>query len=501
MGRAGTQTDRSTPWAVAIGAGALAFCVRWNLGGRLSGLHAYYGYDDGVYFASAVSFVHGLMPYDDYLLLHPPGITLALAPFALLTHWLSDSDALAVARIAFMLVGAANTVLVSRIALRWGLRSATVAGALYAVSYAAANTEYLTLLEPLGTLCLLGGVALLLRSTEPAASTWWTYGGGAVLGLGLVVKIWDIVPVLIVLGWLTVASGRAAAVRAGASAVVTASATLLPFGIEAGRRMLRLVVLDQLGRPRGSADLATRLGGVSGVDLDARLLPAASRPVLLAVALGVVVLAAAIAWTSRRARLWVVMLAAQLLVLATSPSYLMHYAAYATPALVLVVAAAASTLTRRRSLALLGAAAIVLGLATVPMVMHPVRPFPVGRVSALLPERGCVRTDSPGALVLLDRMSSELARGCQVPIDFSGQTYDVGSKDAHGRPVPRVRNAPWQRAAVHYLTSGSAAVLVRGAGDGFDASTRATLDHLTSFRLHGFSVLLTSSPTSPSERR
>ena len=99
---------------------------------------------------------------------------------------------------------------------------------------------------------------LLLRSTDPAASAWWTYGGGAILGLGLVVKIWDIVPVLIVLGWLTVTSGRGAAVRASAPAAVTATATLLPFGVEAGSRMLRLVVLDQLGRPRGSADLAAR---------------------------------------------------------------------------------------------------------------------------------------------------------------------------------------------------------------------------------------------------
>ena len=322
MGRAGTAADRSAAWAVAIGAGALAFCVRWNLAGRLSGLHAYYGYDDGVYFASAVSFVHGLMPYDDYLLLHPPGITLALAPFALLTRWIRDSDALAVARIAFMLVGAANTVLVSRIALRWGLRSATVAGSLYAVSYAAANTEYLTLLEPLGTLFLLGGVVLLLRSADPSASAWWTYVGGAVIGLGLVIKIWDIVPVLIVLGWLTVESGRVAAVRAGAATVVSASAALLPFGVEAGHRMLRLVVLDQLGRPRGSADLATRLGGVSGVDLDASRLPGTVRPLLLAFTLGVVVLAAAVAWTSRRGRLWVVMLGAQLLVLAASPELL-----------------------------------------------------------------------------------------------------------------------------------------------------------------------------------
>ena len=40
-----------------------------------------------------------------------------------------------------MLVGAANAVLVSRIALRWGLRAASVAGSLYAVSYAAANTS------------------------------------------------------------------------------------------------------------------------------------------------------------------------------------------------------------------------------------------------------------------------------------------------------------------------------------------------------------------------
>ena len=71
MGPSRAGTDRSRAWAVAIGAGVLALCVRWNLGGRLAGLPAYYGYDDGVYFASAVSFVHGFMPYDDFVLLPP----------------------------------------------------------------------------------------------------------------------------------------------------------------------------------------------------------------------------------------------------------------------------------------------------------------------------------------------------------------------------------------------------------------------------------------------
>ena len=43
-------------------------------------------YDDGPYFGSAVRLVHGSMPYRDFVLVQPPGITLLMSPAGLLTY-------------------------------------------------------------------------------------------------------------------------------------------------------------------------------------------------------------------------------------------------------------------------------------------------------------------------------------------------------------------------------------------------------------------------------
>ncbi|HEY5979840.1 MAG TPA: hypothetical protein VIT41_09410 [Microlunatus sp.] len=50
---------------------------------RGAGLSDVLGYDDAVYYhAGAVGLVHGRVPYQDFLFLHPPGVPLALAPVA-----------------------------------------------------------------------------------------------------------------------------------------------------------------------------------------------------------------------------------------------------------------------------------------------------------------------------------------------------------------------------------------------------------------------------------
>jgi len=232
-------TTRALGWLITAGAAVVAFVMRWNACGGGPGVRGYHGYDDGVYFASAVALVHGRLPYRDFLFLHPPAATLALAPFAALTHLVGDADALAAARIGFMVVGAASAALVTRIAWRWGVAAAVVAGLLYAVAAPAVYADRLTLLEPLGTVTLLGGVLLLLRSADEGARTWWTWAGGAVLGLGVVVKIWDVVPVLVVLAWQLVVRGRRPALRATLAAAAAAVATVLPFAVAAGPRMFR----------------------------------------------------------------------------------------------------------------------------------------------------------------------------------------------------------------------------------------------------------------------
>ena len=60
-------------------------------------------YDDGPYFGSAVRLVHGSMPYRDFVLVQPPGITLLMSPAGLLTYWTGTAWGLAIGRILTVL--------------------------------------------------------------------------------------------------------------------------------------------------------------------------------------------------------------------------------------------------------------------------------------------------------------------------------------------------------------------------------------------------------------
>ena len=481
---------RATGWVVACAAGVLALAVRWFVAGGASGVRGYHGYDDGVYFAAAVALVHGRLPYADVLFLHPPGVVLALAPSAALTRWVDDPTALAAARVGVMVLGALSTVLVARLALRWGVAASVTGGVLYAVSSAAVYTERLTLLEPFGTFTLLLAVALLLRGVPPAAPRWWLYAGGAVLGLGPVVKIWNVVPVLVVLGWLWLARDLRTALRAAAAAAASAALVLLPFAVAAGRQMLELVVLAQLGRARAPDGAGVRVEGILGVSTT-QWPEQPARTALTVLVLGVVVAAAVAAWRADRGRLWVAVLAAQGAVVLAAPSYFASYAAYSAPAVVLVVAAGVSVVPARARAA--GAVLVCLALGVVAGVPRaPAQsPFPVAQVRALLPATGCVYADSPGALAVLDLLSRDERLGCAPRVDVSGQTYVVGDRDPDGSHVPRARNERWQDDAVAYLTSGDAAVVVRPTGNGFsDATVERLHGWGSAARVGGVEVLL-----------
>ena len=83
------------PWLLVVGLTVvfcLAFAARLIPLLRGGGLHAMGNYDDGVHYASAMGLVHGLLPYRDFLLLHPPGVPLLLTPFAGLAEVLGEPD-------------------------------------------------------------------------------------------------------------------------------------------------------------------------------------------------------------------------------------------------------------------------------------------------------------------------------------------------------------------------------------------------------------------------
>ncbi|QWZ08685.1 hypothetical protein KRR39_02160 [Nocardioides panacis] len=99
----------------------------------------------------------------------------------------------------------------------------------------------------------------------------------------------------------------------------------------------------------------------------------------------------------------------------------------------------------------------------------------------------------PDALILTDLLSRDLRRGCQVPVDLRGLTYD---RDAlphrpDGTAVSRSHNVRWQHDLGSYLLSGQAIFVLRPRGDGSYGTAVRRLQSLpaleagTSFALLG----------------
>ncbi|MDP9219698.1 MAG: glycosyltransferase 87 family protein [Actinomycetota bacterium] len=464
---------RPTVW-VAPAIGALAFACRLYPVLHGGGLHGLAGYDDGVYYSAADAVVAGQVPYRDFVLLHPPGLIYLLTPFAALGHVIGDANGWAVARLAMMAVGALSAVLVFLVGRRFGLVAAIGGGLLYAVWVPAINGETSTFLECVPNALLLTAL-LLLGSRRTARSSGLPLLAGAALGLATSIKIWGVVPLLVVLGWQLLAAGwrRAATVLAGsvAAAVVVCG---VPFALAPGR-MTVLVIRDQLQRSGVHTALLDRAADFTPVH---RLLPHAGSALELAavILVGLVgVLAAVLASQDPRARVFVALLVAQGAVLCGSPPYFTHYGAFLAPAVVLTGAVGAQRVADRLAVRASGWRPVAIGLmgglvalAAVPVVTHPsfIR-VDSQRIQAAVADRRCVSADSPAVLALAGVLTRNLDRGCPTRIDVSGVTYNVDRVvGSNGRSVPRARNSLWQRDVMAYLLSGQAAITTRSAVNG-----------------------------------
>ena len=450
-------------------------------GGGLTGVLAY---DDGVYYSASDSLLSGRVPYRDYLLLHPPGITLALAPFAALGRLAGDSEGMAVARLAFMLMGTLSAVLVWRIASRVSPRAGVVAGLFYALWQPAAYAERTTLLEPLVNLGLLGALALL----GPGASRRRIVAAGVVLGLAVTVKAWAVLPFLVVALWLLRREGRRASLSYAGAGAAAAAVVCLPFLVLAGPRMLRMVVLDQLGRPNNGVGTVDRLVSIEALQISPGPMSAGLAVVAVVAALVGGLAVAALAWRRPVTRVWVALLVGAVLMLLASPSYFGHYGTFAAPALALVVGAGADTVLSwlavraalvRPLVPALGLVALALLGAHVVLQPEGRRPPPERAMADELSGARCVAADSAAALVAADVLSRDLRDGCPVVVDVTGLTYDQDRGDLTSGPTPSARrhDPEWQRSVDRYLTGASAVLFDQWRSDGLDPKVLTRLEH------------------------
>ncbi|HEU0257030.1 MAG TPA: hypothetical protein VFQ96_04240 [Microbacteriaceae bacterium] len=488
-------------WLIVAVIVATAFTARLLYLLHTGGLLQARNYDDGVYYAATDAFVHGRLPYRDFLLLQPPGVIFAAAPAAWLGSLVGDPVGLITGRLLFIAAGAVNAGLVAVILRRFGYAAAAFGGFFYALDFMAIYTERSLLLEPFGTLCILVGLALQGRVSHSDAppgtkaagvdragvvstgwASWlraperWLVIAGIVLGFSTSFRIWNIVPAVVIVLFTRGARRR---VRLLVGVVVGALVCYLPFFVFAPSTMFREIVTDQMGRPRVHQSILHKLHIILGDAITPGF--GLSTRKLIYVLLVLAILAVVVALAVRDSRLYVALFFSGLAVLLLSPSFFPHYTALTNPALALILGVAFGRLCallrpRAGRVALTVVAIAGILVVYLPAELRGAQPAPPARglQAAAASVDGCVLADDPTILAVMNVLSRDLKAGCPLWPDVTGWTYDADKVTEDGVAVARAKNAVWQKAAVDYLLSGSAVIQYR-AGTGLDAASAAEI--------------------------
>ncbi len=474
---------RADVWFLAGLLGIFVLAVTVRLVGVLrgGGLYARGNYDDGVHFAAAMGLVNGLLPYRDFLLLHPPGVVLFLAPFALLSWVIGEPDAVAVARLSWMVLGGVNAVLCGLVLRPLSRLAGLVAALYYALSLGAIYVEHTTLLEPPATTLLLVALVLtrLLGSGDGIRTRHYVVAG-LLLGVSPVLKIWGVVAILVVVGGIAFRRAwRPALITLGA-ATASCAAACLPFFLAAPVEMWKMVVVAQFNRRRTEERMAERLTDVLGTrewtgatGIWNHWLTATT--VVLLVALVICVI---------RAELRVVaalMITHGALVL-TTPMWFLHYAGLTSAPIALTIGGAlAAAMGWTAGIRWLppALAALTAGLVlilAVPMTRLDLgRPFPGQSLAAAVADHpGCLTTDWPMASLQMDHMQTDLDRRCPFVVDLGGYSYYL--YDGSYADVSRRKNKDWQAFALEYYRSGECVIPIRfKTAAGYSKATARTI--------------------------
>lgn len=454
--------------------------------------------DEGVYFGAAQQFVHGHWPYAEFLLVHPPGITLFLAPFAGLAEVVSDPVAAGLARTAISALGATSAVLVALLLRRYGWVGALAGSVLYAVWTATVWTEWMILLDPLLAVAMLSAL-LLLRRDSPRTSK-ATVAAGIVLGLALTVKLWAAIPLVVIAVTLFLRDpsrrGLARVLGFGLGAAGAVAVVLTPFVAVAGLGPVwRDIVGFQLGRPVSDGPpRGTRIGYFGGSLLAPERLSSALWLCLALAVLALVGLAVVVAARNGGARLreseqvlWLALAVAQTGGLLAAPSFYYHYTLVAAPALCLVAGSCAQVLVdrvrranvRRMICGVCAAIAIPLLVMSARQVGAHTAPVPDWSVLKHVvgaSEETCVWAPHLHVLIEADLSGQQARNDCPITVDVYATVVDeVGAVDLEFETLmPRAH--AYQARIAGELVASSLVIVDEQAWARFADSNRALIE-------------------------
>jgi len=417
------------------------------------------GIDDGAYFGTAVRLVHGIIPYHQFVAVHPPGMALLLSPIAALSDAIGTRDGMALCRLLLPLVGMADVALVGLIVRHRGRLATLVACAVFALQPDVLVTEHTIELEPVLVLFCLLGAHVVFRGDEMADGRRLVWGG-VLFGLAGAVKVWAVFPVA-VLAVLCIAVAPRRLVRFGAGVV---GGFLVPcaffIAVDPGA-FFHDVVVAQVGRVGGArVPVSSRLVDLAGIR---GLGPLARYPVEVSVVLAAMVAAA---FLLRRRRIptleWFALGSTVLLVVVfvLPQQFFSHYATFFAPFLALTLGLAVDRLVRSADLTAplfavvtvlaLGLAVGDQGYISIGGGVNVKPPFALTLVDAVVPAGACVLADNPSIPIMADRFVPR-SPGCTPVADPFGTSIaeGTGAPIGNGSAVPPHLVQVWLDALHH----------------------------------------------------
>jgi hypothetical protein len=465
--RASRLSARFTPVAVVITAATLlALALRVYQLARPGHLLGVGEYDEGPDFGSAVLLVHGVLPYRDYVLVHPPGITLLMTPAALLSRLASTGWAIAAGRILTALASTGAVVLGGLIVRHRGVYAVAAACGLIAIYPASVQASHVVLLEPWLVLFCLIGAKLAFGGDSPVGGSRLMWSGVA-FGFAGAVKVWAVIPAAVLL--VVLLASRRGAVRYLAGVAAGFVIPVLPFAVLAPGRFYDDVVKAQLVRTSVRISLSYRIDQLAGLGwLHAGTFLAEIAAVMMLA--GAAVLTGA--WLAARCKPpaleWFVVATAGLAAVAflVPDDFYYHYAAFFGPFLALGLALAAARLIdrpgwlrppgwRRR----VAAGAAALAVVVIPVAVPGAESVPeatytaaIDALARVIPPGACVVSDQASLLISAGRLVSSVP-GCVPLVDGFGSSYALAGRAASASGADPAVAELWKRAfkAAQYI--------------------------------------------------
>jgi hypothetical protein len=435
---------------IIVGAVVVALALRVYQLSRPDYLLGVTEYDDGPYFGSAVRLIHGSLPYRDFVLVQPPGITLLMSPVALLTKLTSTAWGMAAGRILTTLASAAGVALAGLLVRHRGVLATLLTCGIIAVYPASVAAAHTVLVEPwLVLFCLLGALAVF-SGDRPATSHRRLAWGGLAFGFAGAVEAWAIMPVLVLTVVLATTGPQAIGQRIKRAGIYVAGVAagflipVLPFAALSPGGFFHSLITAQVG-PRANprrVPIWARAREIIGItDLH---LPSHTVVAFIALAFVIAVFGLTLAgwWLMNQPPppLDSFALAATVAIVAIflwPAQFHYHFPAFLAPFLAMAIGlpvariTAAIEATRRHPIPLTqGVSLIAIAVLLVFAGLHARTEKDLGyyasltttaadRLQKIIPAGDCVLTDQVSYLLVADRFNSDVP-GCSQMVDGLG---------------------------------------------------------------------------------